>query len=68
MSKLTLVPKSKQETVFINDVILNFKMVDTSNIVDVVKLEYVVNQLSSIIDQAWLKNIKKSKISKHSKQ
>jgi len=67
-SKLTLVPKSKQETAFINDVILNFKTVDTSNIVDVVKLEHVVNQLSSIIDQAWLKNIKKSKISKHSKQ
>ena len=67
MSKLTLVPKSKQETVFINDVILNFKMVDTSNIVDVVKLEYVVNQLRSIIDQAWSKNAKKSKISKHSK-
>ena len=67
-SKLTLVPKSKQETAFINDIILNFKMVDTSNIVDVVKLEHVVNQLSSIIDQAWSKNAKKSKISKHSKQ
>ena len=67
MSKLTLVPKSKQETAFINDVILNFKTLDTSNIVDVVKLEYVVNQLRSIIDQAWSKNAKKSKISKHSK-
>ena len=67
MSKLTLVPKSKQETAFINNVILNFKTLDTSNIVDVVKLEYVVNQLRSIIDQAWSKNAKKSKISKHSK-
>jgi len=43
-------------------------MLDTSNIVDAVKLEHVVNQLRSIIDQAWSKNTKKSKISKHSKQ
>ena len=43
MSKLTLVPKSKQETAFINNVILNFKTLDTSNIVDVIKLECVVN-------------------------
>ena len=68
MSKLTLVPKSEQETAFINNVISNFKMLDISNIVDAVKLERIVNQLRSIIDQAWLKNAKKSKISKHSKQ
>ena len=67
-SKLTLVSKSKQETAFINDIISNFKMLDTSNIVDVVKLEHIVNQLRSIIDQAWSENAKKSKISKHSKQ
>ena len=48
--KLILVSKSEQETVFINDVISNFKMLDTSNIVDVVKLECIVNQLRSIID------------------
>jgi len=35
---------------------------------DAVNLERVVNQLRSIIDQAWSKNAKKSKISKHSKQ
>ena len=43
-------------------------MLDTSNIVDVVKLEHIVNQLRSIIDQAWSDNAKKLKISKHSKQ
>ena len=32
------------------------------------KLEYIVHQLRAIIDQAWTKNAKKSKISKHSKQ
>ena len=68
MSKLTIVPKSEQETTFINDIILNFKTLDTANIMDAVNLECVVNQLRSIIDQAWSKNAKKSKISKHSKQ
>ena len=32
------------------------------------KLEHIVNQLGAIINQAWKKNAKKSKISKHSKQ
>ena len=35
---------------------------------DMDKLECIVNQLGAIIDQAWKKNAKKSKISKHSKQ
>ena len=38
-SKLTLVPKSDQETAFIKDIILNFKNLDTSNIEDIGKLE-----------------------------
>ena len=59
MSKLTITPKSEQETEFIKDIILNFKMLDTSNIEDIVKLEQVVNQLGSIIDQSWSKNTKK---------
>ena len=41
---------------------------DTSNIEDMEKLEQVVSQLGTIIDQAWTKNAKNSKISKHSKQ
>jgi len=52
-SKLTITPKSEQETEFINDVILNFKKLRPSNIEDITKLERLVNQLSSIIDQAW---------------
>ena len=66
-SKLTLAPKSDQETAFIHDTILKLKHLDTSNITDIEKLEQVVNQLGTIIDQAWTKNAKKSKISKHSK-
>jgi len=41
---------------------------DMSNIDDTKKLEHTVNQLGMLIRQAWTKNAKKSKISKHSKQ
>ena len=67
-SKLLIPPKSNQETAFIEEIILNFKNLDTSNIGDMKKLEYIVNQLGVIIDKAWTKNAKKSKISKHCKQ
>jgi len=50
MLKLTLAPKSDQESAFIEDIISNFKNLDTSNIEDINELERVVNQLSAIID------------------
>jgi len=68
MSKLILAPKSNQESEFIKDVISKFKDLDTTSIKDINKLERVIKQFSTIIDQAWTKNTKKSKISKHSKQ
>ena len=68
MSKLSLAPKSKQESAFITDVISKFKNLDTTNFKDIINLEWVVKQLGTIIDQAWTKNAKKSKKSKHSKQ
>jgi len=67
-SKLLIPPKSDHETVFIKEIISNFKNLNMSNIGDTEKLECIVNQLGVIIDQAWTKNAKKSKISKHSKQ
>jgi len=67
-SKLTVHPKSNQETVFVEEVISSFKSLDTSVINDSDKLKSIVNQLRTIIDQAWKKNAKKSRISKHSKQ
>ena len=67
-SKFTLAPKSERETAFIHDIISNLKHLDMSNIVDTEVLEHVVNRLRLIIDQAWSKNAKKSRISKHSKQ
>ena len=67
-SKLILAPKSDQESQFIKDVISKFKDLDTTSIKDIDKLERVIKQFGMIIDQAWTKNAKKSKISKHSKQ
>ena len=67
-SKLSIIPKSEQETEFIKNIISNISTMDTSNIEDIEKLEQVVNLLRSIVDQVWSKNAKKSKITKHSKQ
>jgi len=67
-SKIMIHPKNNQETAFVEEVISSFKSLDTSVIDDSDKLESIVNQLEMIIDQAWKKNTKKSRISKHSKQ
>ena len=67
-SKLAISLNSEQETDFIKDVISNFSNLDTSNIESINKLEQIVNQLSIIVEQMWVKNAKKSRYSKHSKQ
>jgi len=50
-SKLSISPKSNQETAFIEEIILNFKKLDTSDMGDTEKLERTVQQLGVIIDQ-----------------
>ena len=67
-SKFSIPPKSDQETAFIEEIISNFKNLDTSDIGDIEKLECIVNQLGAIIDQAWMKNARKTRVSKHYKQ
>ena len=67
-SKFMILPKSNQEKAFIDEVIANFKSLNTANIDNTGKLNYVVNWLGSIINQAWKNNAKKSRISRHSKQ
>ena len=67
-SKFTILPKSNQEKAFIDEVISNFKSLNTNNIDDIVKLDFVVKQIGSIINHIWKNNTKKSRISKHSKQ
>jgi len=48
--KLSIPPKSDQETAFIEEIILNFKNLNTSSIADIDDLEYTVNQLRAIIN------------------
>ena len=66
-TKLLILKNSKEETVFVKEIIANLKNLNTSNIMDSDKLEDVVNLLKSIIKQAWNKNAKQTRITKHSK-
>jgi len=68
LSKFMIPPKSDHEIAFIDEVISNFKSLNTSNMEDIVKLNYVVKRIGQIINQTWKSNTKKSRISKHSKQ
>jgi len=67
-SKLSIPQNSEQEIAFVEEVILIFKNLDMSNIIDKNNLEDTVNQLKALIKQAWTKNAKRSRIMKHSKQ
>ena len=67
-TKLVITPGSDQEKEFFKDIFANFTLLDTSNINNVERLNTIVNQLGSIINQAWTKHAKRSKVSKHSKQ
>ena len=67
-TKLSIIPGSDKEKEFIKDVISNMLTLDTSNINSVDNLISVVNHLGSIVEQMWLKNSKRTKITKHSKQ
>jgi len=50
ISKLLIKQKSKQEIAFIEEVISSFKNLDTSNIVNKECLEYMVNNLDSLVN------------------
>ena len=67
-SKLSIPQNNKKEIAFVEEVILIFKNLDTSNIINKNNLENTVNQLEALIKQAWTKNTKRLRIMKHSKQ
>ena len=67
-TKLSITPGSDQEKKFIQEVISNLSIIDTSNIDNTEKLDLVINQIGSIIDHARSKNAKRTRISRHSKQ
>jgi len=49
-SKLLIQQKSEQEIAFIEEVILSFKNLDTSNIANKECLEYMVNNLDLLVN------------------
>ena len=51
-SKYTIHSKSDQEKAFIDEVISNFKSLNTNNIDDIVKLDFVIKWIECIIDHA----------------
>jgi len=67
-SKFSIQQNSKQKTIFIKEVISVFKNLNTLNISNKECLENTVNNLNSLINQAWNKNAKQTRIIRHSKQ
>ena len=67
-SKFSIQQKSEQEIAFIKEVISTFKNLDTSNINNKECLENTVNNLNSLVNWAWNKNMKQIRITKHSKK
>jgi len=53
LSKLSISKNSKEEIMFINEVMTIIKNLNTSNLMDCDKLEYIVNLLVSNIEWAW---------------
>ena len=67
-SKFSILKKSDKEEVFIKDVILIFKSIDTLSMSNQESLEQVVNLLVLRINQAWNVNTRKVNIIKCSKK
>ena len=67
-SKLSISPNSNQENAFVEDIISIFKNLEITDITNKDNLENIINHIKFSINQAWSKNTKRSRISKHSKQ
>jgi len=67
-SKLSIQQKSEQKNAFLEEVTSSFKNFDTSNVTNKEDLKFMVNKLNSLVDQAWNRNAKHSRITKHSKK
>ena len=67
-SKLSIQPNSKQESAFIEEVISAFKNLNALNISNKEGLKNMVNNLNSLVNQAWNKFVKQLRITRHSKQ
>ena len=67
LSKHSIAKNSKEELVFIKDVITTIKGLDTSNLYDVNSLENAINMFTHYIECIWEKNSKYINIIRHFK-
>ena len=65
--KFSIAKNSKEEIVFIKDVITSIKSLDISNLSNINRLENVVNTFASHIERMWEKNSKLVNITRYSK-
>ena len=66
-SKCSIGKDSKEEVLFIKDVSLIFRNLNTSNILDLSSLDKLVHDFAQEIEHAWEKHSKIVNITKHSK-
>ena len=66
-SKHSIIKNSKEEVTFIKDATISIKNLNTSNLSDSNRLEFVVNKLASKVKSAWEKNSKTINIMRYSK-
>lgn len=65
--KQMIVKDSKEERIFVKELIEAFKDIDMSNLFDVEQLENVIFSLASSMERIWVKNSKTVNITKYSK-
>jgi len=66
--KLSIQQNSEQETTFIREVISGIKNLNTLNISNKEYFENMVDNFNLLINQVWNKNMKRTRITRHSKQ
>jgi len=69
ISSRLLIPKNSEEkAAFVKEATVIIKNLNTSNLMDHDKLKDIVNLLELKIEQAWAKNAKQTRITKHFKK
>ena len=67
MHKRAIIKDSTEEELFIRDITISIRSLDTSNLSDIPVLEKAVNNFANNVDITWMKNLKFINIMKHSK-
>ena len=65
--KITIIKDSEEKESFVKEVIVFFKNIDISNLLDIPHFKNIVNKFANIVDNNWMKNSKIVNIMRHSK-